>query len=298
MSTTTPDRVQPGARPRVEVYDFRRPTTLVREHHRVLEMAFESFARQWGTQLTARVRVVSQVALTSVAMRTYDDHVADLPTTTTVVVCEIEGVGPRAVLQLPHTDALTWIARMLGAGPSVAAVDRKFTDLERGLMTSLLSETLRDLRHALGRLLERPLTLSSIQHSSQLVQAAPAAELMIVAEFHLRVGERACRATLALPASAILPHLGEVDPADDGVDAAARTRRHVARSLADVTVELSAAPMTPAEVLGLSVGDVVRLPHHRSRPLDVVVDGHVLARGAVGSSGTRLACRIVTTEEN
>ena len=51
-------------------------------------------------------------------------------------------------------------------------------------------------------------------------------------------------------------------------------------------------------MLDLAVGDVVHVPHAQSRPLDVIVDGHVLARGAVGSSGSRLACRIVTTEEN
>ncbi len=151
-------------------------------------MAFESFARQWGTQLTARVRVVSQVGLAAVAMRTYDDYVAELPVTTTFVVCELDGIGPRAVLQFPHTDALTWIAHMLGAGPTIPVVDRKFTDVERTLVTSLLTETLRDLRHSMGRLLESPLRISSIQHNSQFAQAAPTAELMIVAELDLRVG--------------------------------------------------------------------------------------------------------------
>ncbi len=32
-----------------EVYDFRRPMTLAREHGRVLERAFETYARQWAT---------------------------------------------------------------------------------------------------------------------------------------------------------------------------------------------------------------------------------------------------------
>ncbi|MHA7274059.1 hypothetical protein ACX80Z_11555 [Arthrobacter sp. TMT4-20] len=40
------------ARPKpktIEVYDFSCPTTLAREHARVLELAFETFARQRGT---------------------------------------------------------------------------------------------------------------------------------------------------------------------------------------------------------------------------------------------------------
>ena len=75
------------------VYDFRRPTTLAREHSRVLELAFETFARQWGTQLTAKVRVLSQVECLSVQMQTYDEYAASLPATT-AMVGEIRLVRP------------------------------------------------------------------------------------------------------------------------------------------------------------------------------------------------------------
>ena len=57
----------------VELYDFRRPTTLAREHARVIETAFESFARQWATQLTAKIRVKSVVSGPTVIMQTYDE---------------------------------------------------------------------------------------------------------------------------------------------------------------------------------------------------------------------------------
>jgi flagellar motor switch protein FliM len=50
-------------------------------------------------------------------------------------------------------------------------------------------------------------------------------------------------------------------------------------------------------VVGLAVGDVLPLQHPATRPLDVVVDGVVLARAAVGSQGSRLACRVVDVEE-
>src|SRR5215218_808553 len=61
-----------------EVYDFRRPMTLAREHGRVLEMAFETYARQWGNQLSARLRALSAVTLESVAMHSYDEYVRAL----------------------------------------------------------------------------------------------------------------------------------------------------------------------------------------------------------------------------
>jgi flagellar motor switch protein FliM len=53
----------------------------------------------------------------------------------------------------------------------------------------------------------------------------------------------------------------------------------------------------PSKILGLVVGDVLRIPHPQHRPLDVMVDGQPLARAAVGANGSRLACVVVTTEE-
>ncbi|WP_235835466.1 MULTISPECIES: hypothetical protein [Arthrobacter] len=70
---------QTAPRRTVDVYDFRRPTTLPRQHSRVLEVAFETFARQWGTQLTAKVRVKSTVTLEQLIMQSYDEYASSLP---------------------------------------------------------------------------------------------------------------------------------------------------------------------------------------------------------------------------
>ena len=90
----------------IELYDFRRPTTLAREHARVLELAFETFARQWGTQLTARVRVLCTVTCEQVVMATYDEYAGSLPAKTAMVLCTVAGLEARAVIQFPTTSAL------------------------------------------------------------------------------------------------------------------------------------------------------------------------------------------------
>ena len=73
LPVTVPEMTQAARRTKrsavPEPYDFRRPMTLAREHGRVLEMAFETYARQWGTLLTSRLRVVAQATLESVELR-------------------------------------------------------------------------------------------------------------------------------------------------------------------------------------------------------------------------------------
>jgi flagellar motor switch protein FliM len=89
QTAPAPDSARPKSKS-IEVYDFRRPTTLAREHARVLELAFETFARQWATQLTAKVRAKSTAVSDSLEMKTYDEYALSLPSTTAMVLCAVE----------------------------------------------------------------------------------------------------------------------------------------------------------------------------------------------------------------
>ncbi len=281
-----------------EAYDFRRPSSLVREHSRVLELAFETFARQWGTQLTAKVRKLFQVSCDQVQMHTYNEYASSLPATTAMVLCSIEGEGARAVIQFPTAAALAWVGHMVGSTTSFAAPSRKFTAIEQALIRSLMDEALDDLRYSLGSLLLAPIAVDAIQYNSQFAQAAATGDLMIVASFTITVGERVVPATVALPAEVLLPQLGGAGRPIVARDARDLMRSQVVGTPVDVSVQLAPAMVLPGVILGLAVGDVLALPHPSHRPLDVVVSGLPLATAAVGSNGSRLACVVVTTEEN
>ncbi|WP_158867153.1 flagellar motor switch protein FliM [Leifsonia sp. AG29] len=279
------------------VYDFRRPTTLAREHSRVLELAFETFARQWGTQLTAKVRVLSQVECLSVQLQTYDEYAASLPATTAMVLCELGGFAPKAVIQFPTVAALSWVHAMLGGHGLPEVGERTFTQIEHALVRRLMDDALEDLSYSLGGILVAPIEVDAIQYNSQFAQAAATAELMIVAGFELRVGESSARATVALPAAVLLPQLGETNPTHSTENARELIDAQLARVPVEVALRLAPATVRPSTVLGLAVGDLLRFPHPDHRPFDLTVGGVPVAGAALGSSGSRLACVIVKTED-
>lgn len=279
------------------VYDFRRPTTLAREHSRVLELAFETFARQWGTQLTAKIRVMSQVTLENVCMQSYDDYVAGLPPATTMVLCEAEGHGARAVIQFPSADALNWVSHMLGSPGASDAPERKFTRIEQTLVRGLMDEALEDLHYSLGALLQRQLVVSGIQHNSQFAQAATKSEVVIAAVLRVRVGERSTMATIAVPAEMLLPQLGEANPRSPVENAAELLTEAIAGVPVDVAMVLGPAFVTPGTILDLAVGDVLPLPHPVHRPFELSVDGRRLGTAAAGTRSGRIAAVVVSTEE-
>ncbi len=290
-----------------EVYDFRRPMTLAREHGRVLEMAFETYARQWGNQLSARLRALSVVTLESVAMHSYEEYVRSLPQTTVMVLCNVEPGRNTAVVQVPGAMVMSWVDLLLG-GPGTPSgdVDRELTDIEFQLVRSVLQHSLADIGYAFASVLPLEASVGSVQYNPQFVQVVPASVPVIVASFTLRVAETEQTATMMLPAELLLTALRAGESADsrsdDEVAAHAEALASLARGVEDVPVPVSVrfSPVTvrPTQIIGLTVGAVLQLGHPTARPLDVVVDDVVLARAAAGTQGTRLACRIVTSEEN
>jgi len=282
----------------VEPYDFRRPMTLAREHSRVLELAFETFARQWATQLTAKVRVLSQVTCEQVVMLTYDEYASRLPQATAMVLCALSDTAPKGVIQFPMSAALAWVTSMLGGSSGVQAPERTFTPIEHALIRRLMDDALEDLRYSLGPLLVAAIRVDAIQYNSQFAQAAATNEPIIVATFALHVGESVCEATLALPASALLPQLGDAYPASTTADARELVTAQLTRVPVDVSLRLEPAAVRPSTILNLAVGDVLPLPHPRHRPLDVAVDGHTVATAALGASGSRLAGVVVSTKDD
>jgi len=283
----------------VDVYDFRRPTTLAREHARILELAFETFARQWGTQLTARVRILCQVTCETVLMQTYDEYASSLPPTTAMVLCSISGISAKTVMQFPTRAALSWVDHMLGGNGSKATkVERKFTPIEQALVRHLVEEGLEDLRYSLGDLLLTQVTMDGIQYNSQFAQAAATADLMIVATFTIRAGGNApVTATVAIPEQAIMPQLGEANPTSLAENARELLERQLIIVPVAVSLRLNPIQVLPNRILTLAIGDLLSIPHPQHRPLDLVVNGQVMGTAAVGVNGSRLACIVIDTEE-
>lgn len=281
-----------------DIYDFRRPTTLAREHSRVLELGFETLARQWGTQLTAKVRVICQVTFEQVLMQTYNEYAVSLPPTTAMVLCSIEDHNAKAVIQFPASAALNWVDHMLGGHGGRVADERKFTQIEHALVTRLMEDALEGLHYSLGSVLTRPLTVDSIQYNSQFAQAAATADLMVVATFEIRAGDTLCQASVAIPADVLLRQLAETNPTSSEENARELLQAQLVNIPVDVSLQLAPVAVMPRKILDLAVGDVLPLPHPKHRPLNVVVNGQKLAHAAVGSNGSRLACVVVNTEEN
>jgi flagellar motor switch protein FliM len=288
-------------------YDFRHPTKLSRDHARALQIVFETFARQWGTQMTTSLRTPVSVELAGVSQRAYGEWVADIPDPTFMAIFSAAPLKGMCVLTFELGAVMGFVDRMLGGKGGAGQPRRQPSSIEVLLLRALLDRVLREFRYSFASVLELDCDLGAIETNPQYAQAAALTDVMVVTEFLLRVGPLAAAAEttaqIALPYESIGGHL-QPTPADASPAAAAERRRAhrmaaeaIGGSPVDVGVRLASVRLGAGEVLALRRGDVVRIRHRTSRPLTVVVGDVPVARAVVGTSGTKLACLVVDPKE-
>lgn len=280
--------------------------TLTREHARALEVAFTTFARQWGTMLSSRLGVLTTVTLDDIGLRSYDDHIQSLPQTTTMVVATVEESRTPAVLQIPMDATMTLVDCLLG-GPAVSLpMDfRELTEIEWTLLSEMLDHASREFAYAFTSVTPMHLEIKGPKYNPQFMQVVPASEPVLVASFDMMIGQISARLTLMLVAEPLLAELraGEAGEGKSDEERAAHDAAVAALSLAvrevpmPVHVRFSSRGASASEITALEVGSVLPLRHPADRPLEVVVGDSTLAHAAIGANGTRVACMVVSTQE-
>lgn len=295
MTVSTAESPVAGA-PAPEPYDFRRPAAIPRERMRRLETALDIFADRWSTTLAARLHAAATIELVSVAVLDYREIVDRLADDDALVLCAVPGAEARGVVRVPAPALLGWAARMLGAPVASAPARVVLTAIEQALVRRLLEGAFEDLRYAFTGFLPIDLAVVSIPSSPRLASAARPDDAMLVAGFAAVVDGIRTSFALALPAVAVVA--GAEDAAVPLAGAPADLlRTQLVTVPVDLALRLRPAPVSPSTVLGLAVGDVIPLPHPQHRPLDLAVEGEIVARAAIGTQSGSLACVVVDLEE-
>lgn len=289
---------EPAAPGHYVPYDFQRPTTLAREHSRILDVASDTFARQWSSQMTTRLRAKTSVSPVLAILATYDTYTASLPATTCMMLLRLAGTENRGVLQMPVDTAADWVSRMLGSNGETLSVDRDLTGTEVGVLRRTMSGVMEDLAYSFNGVLDTaPVPEPGVHYNPGFAQAAAPTDLMIVAAFVVTTGNGAPASfTLALPADLILPRLGSSNPVDTEQDAPRLAMEQLTATPVEVRLETNHLPINSMDLLKLSVGDILPLTHTSNRPFNLTVDGQRLATAVDVVDGSRKYMKIVETE--
>ena len=301
-ATRSPGAGRRAPREKVTPYDFKRPERVGKEQMRALQSLHEGFGRNFGAALSALLRSIVEVKLTSVDQLTYSEFVFSLENPTCFNLLRAEPLEGNLILDINPSILYPIIDRLLGggkdAGPDLAAA----ADRDRAAAGAAGSRIcfLQELKHAWEDVLPLKLSVDRVESNPQLVQIVPPNEVVVLISFELTLGELRGMINLCIPFNAI-ERVSSRIAANSWVtygktSATPQTRAALSQRLdaaqVELVVTLAETKITTSDLIGLRVGDIITTDKDIRQPLDVAVQGRAKFHASAGAFKGCKAVRI------
>lgn len=288
-------------REKVTVYDFKRPERVGKEQMRSLQTMHEGFGRNFGASLSALLRTMVEVKLTSVDQLTYSEFVFSLENPTCFNLIRAEPLEGQLILDINPSILFPIIDRLLGGSTaSPAPARRPLTEIELRLVGRITALFLREMQHAWENVLKLELSVDRVESNPQLVQIIPANEVIVLISFELTVGDTRGMMNLCIPYNTI-ERISSKLTANSWVSYSRRPPteeslqqigNQVGQAAVEVVVELAKTTISTADLLSLKVGDVIASEKETHEPLTLFVQGKPKFLAAAGQYKGRTAVRV------
>lgn len=288
-------------REKITTYDFQRPERVGKEQMRALQTLHEGFGRNYGAALSAMLRSIVEVKLTSVDQLTYSEFVFSLENPSCFNVLKAEPLEGNLILDINPSILYPIIDRLLGGGRELGVIARRpLTEIELRLVSRITSLFLEELRRAWENVLDLDLAVLRVESNPQLVQIVPPNEVVVLISFELTIGDLRGMLNLCIPFNSIeristkLSNNSWVAAGKRQVtpETIAAVSRNLHGSEVEVVVELAQTRISTGELLSLRVGDIITTEKDVRSHLNVQVQGVCKFRASPGAYKGQKAIRV------
>lgn len=272
----------PRSREKVTPYDFKRPERVGKEQMRALQSLHEGFGRNFGAALSAQLRTIVEVKLTSVDQLTYSEFVFSLENPTCFNLLRAEPLEGNLILDINPSVLYPIIDRLLGGGKQGGSNSRRpLTEIELRLVSRITSLFMVELRRAWENVVDLDIVVERVESNPQLVQIVPPNEVVVLVSFELTLGDIRGMMNLCIPFNSIERFSGKLSSntwssySRGGAtsETVAQLSQGLDRAQVELVVTLADSSITTADLIGLRVGDVITTEQDVNRPLQVNVEG-------------------------
>jgi flagellar motor switch protein FliM len=287
---------------KVKRYDFKRPDRFSKDQLRMLEMMHEAFARHFGTALSAFIRTVAEIQVTSVKQASYGEYVNGLSNPTALTVFSFEPLRGNCMLEFNPTIIFPIIDRVLGGPGNPMAKERDLTDIEQVVVGKLAVKALDSLRDAWERVARVNPEIVNKETNPQFVQLVAPSEMCLVIKFQVKVKEHKGIMTICFPymvLETIIQKLSTqkwfiANAGGSTPDTRQNLQHRLQGTQVPVIVQIGKLALSAAQVLGLKAGDVIPMNIGVNSQLDVFVEDKRKFGGRPGIHAKRKAVMITT----
>ncbi len=252
---------------KIKIYDFRRPDKFSKEQLRTIQIMHETFARLTTTSLSTSMRALVHVHVASVDQLTYEEFIRSIPTPTTLSVISMDPLKGQAILEIDPSITFTVIDRLFGGSGEGSKLNRELTDIEHSVMEGIIVRILGNMREAWTQVIDLRPRLSQIETNPQFAQIVPPTEMVVLVTLETKVGDVEGMMNLCIPYLTIEPIVSKLSAQYwySSVRRGATTenlnilKEKLSTVEVTITAEIGKIQVPVRDVLGLKLGDVIRL---------------------------------------
>ncbi len=291
----------PRSRDKVTPYDFKRPERVGKDQMRALQTLHEGFGRNFGAALSALLRSIVEMKLTSVDQLTYSEFVFSLENPTCFNLLKADPLEGNLILDINPSILYPIIDRLLGGGRETSALARRpLTEIELRLVRRITDLFLEELHRAWENVLNLELAVVRVESNPQLVQIVPPNEVVVLISFELTVGDVRGMMNLCVPFNSIERISGKLS-SNSWVtygrrQATQESMRQISGnlqgSLLGLVVRLADTQISTKDLVGLRVGDIITTEKDVRSALTVELEGVAKFTARPGAYKGRKAIRI------
>jgi flagellar motor switch protein FliM len=289
-------------REKISPYDFKRPERVGKEQMRALQTMHEAFGRNFGAALSALLRTIVELKLTSVDQLTYSEFVFSLENPTCFNLINASPLEGQLILDINLSLLFPIIDRLLGGGSdSTPPARRPLTEIELRLVSRITDLFCKEIKQAWENVLDLNLSIDHVESNPQLVQIVPPNEVVVLISFELTIGDARGMMNLCIPFNAI-ERIGAQLSSNSWVtygkkSATPENIRRISSQLSgavvEVVVDLAETNISTSDLIGLRVGDIIATEKDIDRPLVVSVEGRPKFHAKPGAFKGRKAIQVI-----
>ena len=279
---------------KAQPYDFRRPDRIAKDQLRAIHLLHENFARSLASSLSAYLRAYVMVNLVSVEQISFLEFTQCLPSPSCIVSMGMRPFDSSAVIEMNPTIVYPVLEMLLGgSGKTRLKMDREITEIEQSLLDGVLRIVLHDLVEAWAPITAIQFRLEKHETEPQLLQILSPSEAVVAIGIEIRIGEMAGMMNVGIP-SIIIKMLRQkfdmqwsVRKAEATEEDRERALRLILPAAIKFDARLHGPTMSVEEMLQLKPDDVLAFDYPIDRPVDLLANGRLLARGSVVDTGRK-----------
>ncbi len=289
-----------GEQKKVKIYDFRRPDKFSKDQIRTLQMMHETFARLTTTALSAQLRALVGVHVGSVDQLTYEEFIRSIPNPTTLAVINMDPLKGSSVLEIDPSITFTIIDRLFGGPGEPTKITRELSDIELSVMEGIIVRILGNLREAWSTVIDLRPRLGNIETNPQFAQIVPPNDMVVLITLETKVGDVEGMTNLCIPYITIEPIISKLSAQywyssirrGDTDENRAVIQERLDQVEIPLIAEVGDIDLPLSEILGLGVGDVVKLSNHIKSDMLIKVGDRKKFKCRPGKVGNRLSIQI------